>query len=116
MNWKIVIVLLLLVCILNPQIIPLVFMLLPYVFLFRILSERHKKLAEMMSICLKQKHLAQQTELTGPMTLLGILAEITEKAKPTKENLSTLVNFGCRLSLSNLRGLVIINLDDPDTN
>jgi len=99
---------------LHPELMPLVSMLFWYAVLYQILAGRKRNREELRSLCLRQKQRADNAELPGPMELLALLLQVTEQREPTGEGLAVLVNFGCRLSVSNVYGQVVISLEDPD--
>lgn len=87
--------------------------LLPYYFIYKAVSARSKHINEMKAFCLKQKKKAEAAELPDSITLMSIVRGVVSKEDLNCENLTTLVNFGCRLSLSNSQGRLIIDLEDP---
>ena len=99
---------------LHPELMPLVSMLFWYVILYQMLAGRKRRREGIRNLCLQQKQRAENTELPGPMEVLALLLQVTEQKEPTGEGLAVLVNFGCRLSVSDVYGQIIISLEDPD--
>lgn len=78
-------------------------------------SELRKKVEERMrELCLAQKNLADTRPLPGPSTLLGFVQQITDRLEPNAESLRALVIFGCRLSLCDSGGRVLIDLEPSE--
>jgi hypothetical protein len=99
---------------LHPELMPLVSMVFWYVILYQILAGHKRKREGLRNLCLRQKHQAENAELPDPMELLALLLQVTEQKEPTGEGLAVLVNFGCRLSVSNIYGQIVIGLEDSD--
>jgi len=96
-----------------PEAVPTVLLLLPSIILFSQLRRLKESRDKLRSFCLRQKQLADSADLPDCCALLGIVMLVAKQAEVTAEQLEALVKFGCRLSLCDLFGETVINLEDP---